>query len=74
MEVHDGMPAQRGHLSSGLPPLRPGWHCTGTPSASVADGAIVTASGSGPSSSFTHSTVTGRPRSASTVGPGTVPS
>ena len=60
--------------SSGAPPLRPGRHCTGTPSASVASGAIVTTTGSGPSSSLRHSTVTGCPRSASIVGPGTVPS
>ena len=50
VQVHDGMAGQRGRVvGRGSPPLRPGTHCTGTPSASVAVGATVTATGSGPS-------------------------
>ena len=59
---------------SGVPPLRPGTHCTGTPLASAASGAVVTTTGTAPSSSLRQATVTGWPASASIVGPGTVPS
>ena len=75
VQVDDGVAGQRRpRARSGAPPLRPGTHCTGTPSASVGSGATVSTTGNGPRSSLRHSTVTGCPRSASIVGPGTVPS
>ena len=67
-------PVSAAACRSATPPLSPGRHCTGTPSPSVSAGATVTTTGNAPSSSLRHSTRTGQPRSASIVGPGTLPS
>src|SRR2546423_14892568 len=58
---------------SGSPPLRPGRHCTGTPSASVASGATVAHTGDGPPSRVHHSAVTACARPAPILGPGLNP-
>ncbi len=67
-------PASAAAFGSAVPPLRPGTHCTGIPSAPEPRGARVTTTGNGRPSSSRHSTVTGWPRSASIVGPGKLPS